>query len=51
MYYHKSRADQQRYFSLRTDGSIGTPKCTDNTTNKPQFDRTFGHFVRMLVDM
>jgi hypothetical protein len=24
---------------------------TSSTTNKPIFDRTFGHFIRVLVDM
>ncbi|MCH80720.1 DUF4283 domain protein, partial [Trifolium medium] len=31
--------------------SIGTPICTDGITNKPMFDRTFGHFARVLVDI
>jgi hypothetical protein len=31
--------------------SIGTPICTDATTAKPIFERTFGQFVRVLVDM
>ncbi|KAK2418107.1 hypothetical protein QL285_040346 [Trifolium repens] len=31
--------------------SVGTPLCTDVVTNKPKFDRTFGHFVRVLVDL
>ncbi|MCH96808.1 defensin-like protein, partial [Trifolium medium] len=31
--------------------SVGTPICTDQITNKPNFDREFGHFVRVLVDM
>jgi hypothetical protein len=31
--------------------SVGTPLCTDAVTNKPKFDRTFGHFVRVLVDL
>jgi hypothetical protein len=25
--------------------------CTDVVTNKPKFDRTFGHFVRVLLDL
>jgi hypothetical protein len=31
--------------------SVGTPICTDAVTTKPMFERTFGHFVRVLVDM
>ncbi|MCH83819.1 hypothetical protein A2U01_0004645 [Trifolium medium] len=31
--------------------SVGTPICIDATTAKPIFDRTFGQFVRVLVDM
>jgi hypothetical protein len=31
-------------------GSIGTPICMDNNTNKPAFDRNFGHYARILVD-
>ncbi|MCH97558.1 hypothetical protein A2U01_0018553, partial [Trifolium medium] len=31
--------------------SIGTPICTDAATAKPLFERTFGQFVRVLVDM
>jgi hypothetical protein len=31
--------------------SIGTPICTDAIAAKPMFDRTFGHFARVLVDM
>ncbi|GAU48100.1 hypothetical protein TSUD_133200 [Trifolium subterraneum] len=31
--------------------SIGTPLCTDSATNKDSFDRPFGHFARVLVDM
>jgi hypothetical protein len=31
--------------------SVGTPLCTDAVTTKPKFDRTFGHFVRVLVDL
>jgi hypothetical protein len=30
---------------------IGTPICTDAIAAKPMFDRTFGHFARVLVDM
>jgi hypothetical protein len=30
---------------------VGTPICTDHLTNKPQFDREFGHLVRVLVDL
>jgi hypothetical protein len=32
-------------------GSLGNPICTDATTAKPRIDRTFGQFVRVLVDM
>jgi hypothetical protein len=32
-------------------GSIGTPICTDAATNKSKFDRDFGHFARVLVDI
>jgi hypothetical protein len=31
--------------------SIGTPICTDAIADKPMFDRTFGHFARVLVDI
>jgi hypothetical protein len=31
--------------------SVGTPICTDQLTNKSRFDREFGHFVRVLVDV
>ncbi|XP_058775610.1 uncharacterized protein LOC131649883 [Vicia villosa] len=30
--------------------SLGTPICIDSTSSKPAFDRSFGHFVRVLVD-
>jgi hypothetical protein len=31
--------------------SIGTPICTDAIVAKPMFDRTFGHYARVLVNM
>lgn len=31
--------------------SVGTPICTDSITNKPKIERSFGHFVRVLVDL
>jgi hypothetical protein len=31
--------------------SLGTPICTDAVTAKPQFERTFGHYARVLIDM
>jgi hypothetical protein len=31
--------------------SVGTPICTDAATVKSRFDRPFGHFARVLVDM
>ncbi|MCH82982.1 hypothetical protein A2U01_0003796 [Trifolium medium] len=31
--------------------SVGTPICTDAIAAKPMFERTFGHFARVLVDM
>ncbi|GAU37905.1 hypothetical protein TSUD_163420 [Trifolium subterraneum] len=31
--------------------SIGTPICIDSVTAKPMLERTFGQFVRVLVDM
>ncbi|MCH87332.1 hypothetical protein A2U01_0008200, partial [Trifolium medium] len=31
--------------------SIGTPICIDSVTAKPMIERTFGQFVRVLVDM
>ncbi|MCH82656.1 hypothetical protein A2U01_0003467 [Trifolium medium] len=31
--------------------SIRTPICTDAIVTKPMFDRTFGQYVRVLVDM
>ncbi|XP_058741031.1 uncharacterized protein LOC131613374 [Vicia villosa] len=33
------------------DSSIGTPICIDFATNKLVFERPFGHFVRVLVDL
>ena len=30
---------------------VGTPICTDTASSKPMMDRTFGHFVRVLVDV
>jgi len=30
--------------------SVGTPICTDSASSKPMIDRTFGQFVRILVD-
>lgn len=32
-------------------GSLGSPICTDATTPKPRIDRTFGQYVRILLDM
>lgn len=32
-------------------GSIGTPICINSSLNKPSFDRDFGHFVRVLMDI
>lgn len=31
--------------------SVGTPICIDSTSNKSYFERTFGPFVRVLVDL
>lgn len=31
--------------------SVGSPICTDSITSKPMFERTFGHFARVLVDI
>ncbi|KAK2427610.1 hypothetical protein QL285_026178 [Trifolium repens] len=31
--------------------SIGTPICIDAASNKSMFDRTFGHYARVLVDI
>ncbi|XP_058754626.1 uncharacterized protein LOC131627787 [Vicia villosa] len=31
--------------------SIGTPICIDSASNKSAFERPFGHFVRILVDL
>jgi hypothetical protein len=31
--------------------SVGTPICNDVIAAKPMFDRTFGHYARVLVDM
>lgn len=31
--------------------SIGTPICIDSTSNKSAFERPFGYFVRVLVDL
>ncbi|XP_058746952.1 uncharacterized protein LOC131619931 [Vicia villosa] len=30
---------------------VGTPICIDAASAKPRMDRTFGHFVRVLIDM
>jgi hypothetical protein len=32
-------------------GSIGTPICMDSASAKPMFERTFGQFVRILIDI
>jgi hypothetical protein len=32
-------------------GSIGTPICMDSASAKPMHERTFGQFVRILVDV
>jgi len=31
--------------------SVGSPICIDSVTGKNMFERTFGHFVRVLVDV
>jgi hypothetical protein len=31
--------------------SVGSPICIDEITSKPMFERTFGHFARVLVDI
>lgn len=31
--------------------NLGIPICIDSTSNKPLFDRAFGHYVRVLVDI
>jgi hypothetical protein len=31
--------------------SVGTPICTDAIASKPMFERTFGQYARVLVDM
>ena len=33
------------------ESSVGTPICVDSVTSKPALERTFGHFVRVLVDI
>lgn len=30
---------------------VGSPICVDSVLSKPMFDRTFGQYVRVLVDM
>jgi len=30
---------------------VGSPICTDASTAKPMFERTFGHYARVLVDI
>lgn len=30
---------------------VGSPICTDSITSKPRMERSFGHYVRVLVDM
>lgn len=32
-------------------GAVGSPICTDSITNKPMIERSFGHYVRVLVDL
>jgi hypothetical protein len=32
-------------------GSIGTPICMDSASAKPMYERTFGQFARILVDI
>jgi len=45
----------QEYWRLKIlfaiESSVGTPICTDHATNKPMFEREFGHFARVLVDI
>lgn len=36
---------------LAIASSIGTPICIDSASNKCAFERPFGHFVRVLVDL
>jgi hypothetical protein len=43
-YWHKS-------ILFTIAGSIGTPICIDSVTAKPMIERTFGQFVRVLVDI
>jgi hypothetical protein len=38
-------------FFFAIAGSIGTPICTDSASNKPKFNRDFGYFIRVLVDL
>lgn len=38
-------------FVLVIASSIGIPLCTDSASNKGCFDRTFGHYLRVLVDL
>lgn len=45
----------QEYWRLRIlfaiAGSIGTPICLDEATNKKAFERSYGHFARVLIDV
>jgi len=45
----KNIGDRKFLFAIAS--SVGTPICTDQITNIPKFEREFGHFVRVLVDM
>lgn len=37
--------------NLANARSLGRPICVNSTSSKPYFDRSFGHFVRVLVDV
>lgn len=37
--------------SISISSSIGTTLCINATTNKPSFDKPFGHYVRVFVDL
>ncbi|MCH81555.1 hypothetical protein A2U01_0002345, partial [Trifolium medium] len=49
--YGLSQEYWQKNILFTIASSIGTPICTDAATAKPMHERTFGQFVRVLVDI
>jgi hypothetical protein len=49
--YGLSQEYWQKNILFTIASSLGTPICTDSVTAKPMHERTFGQFVRVLVDI